>query len=154
MNDNMPKHIVKSILQALKKTGKNVETSKVVILGTAYKGNVDDARLSPAKPIIDKLKQFGAQTVVYDPNCDESFGAERASSLQEAVKGADCLAIITEHNVFKTLKLKEIKRVMNDKPVIIDGRRIVNPHEAEDLGFIYYGIGYGVNKMNKTSKSS
>ena len=55
MNDNMPKYIVKSIVQALKRTGKNVETSKVAILGTAYKGNVDDARQSPAEPIINRL---------------------------------------------------------------------------------------------------
>jgi UDP-N-acetyl-D-mannosaminuronic acid dehydrogenase len=140
----MPKYIVKSIVQALKRTSKNVETSKVAILGTAYKGNVDDARQSPAEPIINGLKRLNAQTVAYDPICNESFGAKRANSLYEAVTGADCFVIVTDHMAFKDLNLQEIKTLMNERPVIIDGRRIVNPREAEGLGFIYYGIGYGV----------
>jgi len=144
INDYMPKHIVKLILQAIKKTGKDIKNSKIAILGTAYKANVDDSRLSPSEPIIHGLIRLGGETTVYDPHCNESFGAKRASSLHEAVKDAGCLAIITDHTEFKNLNLKEIKALMNEKPAIVDGRRIVNPHEAEDLGFIYYGVGFPV----------
>jgi len=42
---------------------------------------------------------------------------------------------------------------MNDNPAIIDGRRIINPHEAEKLGFIYYGIGYGKQATSKKVKT-
>jgi len=146
INDYMPKHIVKISLQALKNAGKNIKDSKIAILGTAYKANVDESRLSPSKPIIHELIRLGAETVVYDPRCNESFGAKRASSIHEAVKGADCLTIITDHTEFKNLNLKQIKELMNSKPVIIDGRRVINPHNAKNMSFIYYGIGFGKRK--------
>jgi UDP-N-acetyl-D-mannosaminuronate dehydrogenase len=63
--------------------------------------------------------------------------------LNEAIKNADCIAIITDHTEFKNLNLKEIKALMNEKPAIVDGRRIINPHIAEESGFTYYGVGLG-----------
>ncbi|MEM3766335.1 MAG: nucleotide sugar dehydrogenase [Candidatus Bathyarchaeia archaeon] len=143
INDYMPKHIVNLIAKALKNAGKTVKNSKIAILGTAYKANVDDPRLSPTEPIIRKLISLNATVSVYDPRCSQSFGAKKANSLHEAVKGADCLTIITDHTEFKNLNLQEIKALMADKPAIIDGRRIINPKEAERLGFLYYGIGLG-----------
>lgn len=143
INDYMPKHIIKLTLQALKNIDKDIKSSRIAILGTAYKGNVDDFRLSPSEPIIIDFIQLGAEIVVYDPYCNESFGAKRANTLYEAIEGADCLVIITDHKEFKNLNLQEIKNLMNSKPAIIDGRRIINPHEAEELGIIYYGIGFG-----------
>jgi UDP-N-acetyl-D-mannosaminuronic acid dehydrogenase len=148
INDYMPKHIVKLTLQALKEASKDIKSSTIAILGTAYKGDVDDSRLSPSAPIINGLLQLSAETVVYDPHCNESFGAKRATSLHEAVKGADCLVIVTDHTAFKNLNLQEIKALMNNEPAIIDGKRIINPHEAEKLGFIYYGVGYGKPRDN------
>jgi len=143
INDYMPKHIVKLILQALKNTDKGIKSSRIAILGTAYKGNIDDSRLSPSEPIIHELIRQCAETTVYDPNCNETFGAKKAKSLHEAIKGADCLVLITDHTEFKNINLQEIKTLMNDKPAIIDGRRIINPYEAENLGFVYFGIGFG-----------
>ena len=143
INDFMPKHVVKLVLQALIDASKDVRTSKIAILGTAYKANVDDPRLSPAAYIIDRLKSLGAEVVVYDPHCDESFGAKKGGSLLDVVKSADCFVVITDHTEFKSLKLQEIKKLMENKPAIIDGRRIVDCETAENLGFSYYGIGLG-----------
>lgn len=148
INDNMPRHIVKLTLQALKNTGKNVKGSKIAILGTAYKANVDDPRGSPSKPIIQELTKLGAKVKAYDPYCKENFGAEKTNSLHETLKDSDCVIVVTDHIEFKNLALQEIKMLMNDNPAIIDGRRIVNPHEAEELGFIYYGIGFGNKGTN------
>ena len=139
----MPKHVTKLILKALKKAGKNVKNSKITILGTAYKANVDDSRQSPSKPIINELIKLGAEVTAYDPHCKESFRAKKANSLHEAVKGSDCLAIITDHTEFKNLNLKQIKALMNEEPAIIDARRIINRHQTEKLGFAYYGVGSG-----------
>ena len=143
VNDYMRKHIIDLTIQALKKAGKKIRDSKIAILGTAYKANVDDSRLSPSEPIIHGLLHLGSKVTVYDLHCNETFGAKKANSLHEAVKSADCLAIITDHTEFKNLNLQEIKALMNKKPLIIDGRRIVNPHNAKNLGFIYYGVGFG-----------
>ena len=76
----MPKHIVKMTLQGLRDIGKNIKNSKIAILGTAYKANVDDSRLSPSKPIIQKLLDLDAKVVAYDPYCSESFNAEKAEA--------------------------------------------------------------------------
>lgn len=149
MNDYMPKHVLKLILQALKKTRKDVRSSRIAILGTAYKADVEDSRLSPSEPIIHELTRLGAKVTVYDPYCNESFGAKKAISLNEAIKNADCIAIVTDHTVFKNLKLQEIKASMNDKPAIIDGRRIIDPHKAKNIGFTYYGVGFGAQINEK-----
>jgi UDP-N-acetyl-D-mannosaminuronic acid dehydrogenase len=152
INDFMPKHVVKLVLQALINASKDVRTSNIAILGTAYKADVDDPRLSPAAYIIDQLKRLRAEVVVYDPQCDESFGAKKGCSLLEVAKGADCLVVITDHTEFKSLNLQEIKKLMKSKPIIIDGRRIVNCQAAENLGFSYYAI--GLMRMSCTSPSN
>jgi len=148
INDHMPKHIVKLTQKALEKAGKNIKNSTIVILGTAYKADVDDPRGSPSNPIIQELIKLGAKVKAYDPHCKETLGAERANSLHEALRDSDCIIIVTDHTEFKNLDLQEIKTLMNDKPAVIDGRRIVNHHEAEKLGFIYYGVGFGNQVTN------
>lgn len=148
INDYMPNHIVKLITKALKNAGKTVKNSKIAILGTAYKANVDDSRLSPAEPIIRKLTSLNATVTVYDPHCNQTFGAKKVDSVYEAVTGADCVAIITDHTEYKNLNLQEIKRLMAEKPAIVDGRRILNPEEVDRLGFLYYGVGFGKQRNN------
>lgn len=143
INNYMPKHMVQLILHAMKDLGKDFRNSKITILGTAYKGDIDDSRHSPSEPIIQELICLGAEVTVFDPHCDENFGGKEAASLHEAVKNADCLVIINDHSTFRDLNLEGIKTVMNDKPVIVDGKRIINPYEAKKLGFSYYGIGLG-----------
>jgi len=148
INDYMPDHIVKMTLEVLKAVGKSVKGSKISILGTAYKGDVDDSRLSPSKPIIQKLLNLGAQVVVYDPYCAESFGAEKTESLQQAVEGSDCIVIVTDHTEFKEIDLSKLRKSMKDNPIIVDGRRLIEPTKAKEAGFKYYGIGYGIrNKI-------
>ena len=143
LNDYMSEHIIQIIKNALNFVEKDISTSKIAILGTAYKRDTDDSRLSPAYPIIAKLLDLGAQVNVYDSWCKESFGAKRKDSLKEAVEGADCLVTITDHTELIDMNLEEIKLLMNCKPIIVDGRRIINPKDAKTLGFFYHGIGYG-----------
>jgi UDP-N-acetyl-D-mannosaminuronic acid dehydrogenase len=139
----MPDHVVSLTVTALKTMGKGVKNSKISILGTAYKADVDDSRFSPSEPVIRKLKELGANLVVYDPHCPDAFGATKAASLYECIKDADCLLVMVDHTEFKALNLAEIKQLMSDNPVIVDGKRIINPQETELNGFKYCGIGYG-----------
>jgi len=142
LNEYMPDHTVELLVKALKKAGKDVKTSKIAVLGVTYKGEVDDARNSPAERIVRQLMKLGTEIVVYDPYCEESFGTKKAIDIKDAVKRADCIMIVTDHKMFKELKLERIKALMNEKPVIVDGRRVVNPVKAKKQGFIYVGIGY------------
>jgi UDP-N-acetyl-D-mannosaminuronic acid dehydrogenase len=66
-------------------------------LGAAYKGGVDDTRESPAKHVVQKLLEKGAEVVVYDPYTPETCGALATKTLEEAAKDADALVIVTDH---------------------------------------------------------
>ncbi|MCW4018867.1 MAG: nucleotide sugar dehydrogenase [Candidatus Bathyarchaeota archaeon] len=143
VNDYMPHHLVKLVFRGLQAAGKCVDSCQIAVLGTAYKANIDDPRVSPSEPIVHELLASGANLTVFDPYCTEYFGAKRAGSLSGSLKGSDCLMIVTDHSEFKNLSLSEVKELMNSNPVIVDGKRIFNPAEAESLGFAYYGVGYG-----------
>jgi UDP-N-acetyl-D-mannosaminuronic acid dehydrogenase len=146
INDYMPRHTVDLIVRALKDSRKEIKNSKVAVLGTAYKGDVDDSRLSPSGPLIHELMRLGCKVTAYDPYCSESFGAERTNSSYEATKSADCVVIATDHTEFKGLDLNKVRKLMNSDPIMIDAKRMISLREAEKLGFICYGIGFGKSK--------
>jgi len=141
LNDYMAEHMIKLVVKALKDTKKNVKNSCIAVLGVAYKAEVSDTTNSPAEKIIRKLMRLGAEVKVHDPYTKEDFGAKRAKSVKEAVKGADCIVVATDHKLFADLPFKKIKLLMNENPVIVDGRRIINFKKAKQEGFVYYGIG-------------
>jgi len=154
LNDYMPKHTAKLAVDALRKVGKSVENCKIAIFGTAYKGEVNDARNSPAEEIIRKLISLRARVVVYDPYCAESFGAKKTKDIMGAVRGADCIIVTNDHKAFRELELPRIKALMNETPIIVDGRRMINPKEAKMEGFIYIAIGYDTGLGVHTGKNT
>jgi UDP-N-acetyl-D-mannosaminuronic acid dehydrogenase len=137
VNTNMPNYVAKLAIDALNKNGKKVQSSKIAIFGTSYKGNVDDPRNSPAEGIISELKKTKATLVAFDPKCNESFGAQKADSVTEAANKTDCIIFTTDHKEFLSLNLTQIKKQMKDNPIIIDAIRAINPAEARLLGFEY-----------------
>jgi UDP-N-acetyl-D-mannosaminuronic acid dehydrogenase len=142
INDYMPTHTVNIVEKALADAGLSVIGAKIAVLGAAYKGGVDDTRESPAKYVVQKLIEKGADVVVYDPYTPEAFGARLAKTLEEAAKDADALVIVTDHPEFKKLDLVTLAALMRHR-IIIDGRRAVEPHAATAHGFTYYAVGYG-----------
>jgi len=146
INDYMSLHLLSLILKSLKDIGKKLENTQIVVLGVGYKKDADDSRFSPAEPIIRELVRLGIHTRVYDPFCLETFGAEGTNSLEEALTDADCLVSLTDHTEFLNMDLQKIKRLMADKPVVVDGRRIIDPTAAKKLGFRYYGLGLSISK--------
>ncbi|RLI87258.1 MAG: hypothetical protein DRP01_02325 [Archaeoglobales archaeon] len=142
INDYMPYHVVKIVDKALDDVGVSMRDAKIAILGVSYKGNVSDTRNSPAKVIVKELLRRNVSVVVYDPYTSESFGAERARSLKEALKGADVMLIVTDHSEFKNIDLNTIGNIMRHR-IIVDGRRVFEPFDVTKKGFKYYGIGFG-----------
>jgi len=142
INEYMPKYMVNMVEGALADARLGLAGTKIAVLGSAYKGGVDDTRESPAKYIVRELLNRGAKVVVYDPYTSESFGAERASTLEGATRDADVIVIVTDHPEFKKLELDTLGRLVKHK-IIVDGRRVVEPYHAIKYGFSYYGIGYG-----------
>jgi UDP-N-acetyl-D-mannosaminuronic acid dehydrogenase len=142
INEYMPRHTVKIVEKALEDIGVGIKGARVAVLGVAYKGGVDDTRESPAKYIVRELLEKGASVVVYDPYTVESFGAERAGSLEEAIRGADAIVMATDHPEFKDVDLDRASKLVRHR-VVVDGRMVIEPLQAVKYGFRYYGVGYG-----------
>jgi len=141
-NDSMPNHVVEIAKSGLARINKSLDVSKITVLGVSYKANVSDVRLSPAKDIISKLVELSKQVIVYDPKSSESFGAQKSTDLWNSISGSDMLIIVTNHDEFKNLDLNKIKSKMNT-PIIVDTRRIFDSNQAEEIGIMYYAVGYG-----------
>jgi len=142
-NELMPEHVLDMVQGALRYAGERDGRPKVAILGTAYKAGVPSAQSSPAEKVIKGLADWDADVVVYDPYCTETFGADRAETLEEAARGADCLVILTEHEEFRRTDLSLLKSLMNRDAIIVDTRRIFDPGAVARLGIEYAGIGLG-----------
>jgi UDP-N-acetyl-D-mannosaminuronic acid dehydrogenase len=141
INDEMPKHVITLLTQALASNGKALSRAKVGILGVTYKADVDDLTNTPTKVIIEELWKKGAVVTVYDPHSPETFQGKRASSIQEAVKDSDAVIITVPHKEFKRIDPVNLKKLTRDKCVIFDGPRILVPSEICTRGLIYLSLG-------------
>jgi len=144
VNDQMATHLVDLVVEALKQSGKKAKDSRITVLGAAYKAEVGDTTNSPSEKITHDLLSIGADVTIYDPYTTENFGARSAKDIKNALDGADCVVIATDHNSFKKLDLEETKRLMHPRPVVVDGKRIIDPQDAKVQGFTYYGVGLGM----------
>jgi len=119
---------------------------KVAIWGLAFKPNTDDIREAPALYTIDSLLKEDAHITVYDPEAMDNVKDIYGDSLHYAedsyacLKGADCLAVLTEWNLFRTPDFSKISDLLNEK-LIFDGRNVFDPSTMSELGFTYHSIG-------------
>ena len=102
INSEMPEYWVEKVVSALNDRGKPAKGSTVLVVGIAYKKDIDDLRESPALDIIRLLERQGAVVRYHDPFIPEL--REDGTTLQsvpltaEAVRGADCVVIVTDHS--------------------------------------------------------
>lgn len=143
INQEQIENFVRKIRESL---GGTVENKKIAILGLSFKPNTDDIREAPSLKIIELLLGQGAKISAFDPvaipNVKKLLGnkIDYAKSALDAVKSADCLAVVTEWNEFLDLDLPKIKKLMKT-PLIADGRNIFDAEKVKELGFKYFGIG-------------
>ena len=117
----MPRYTVSRIMDALNDHGKAVNGSNILVLGVAYKPNIDDIRESPALDVIGLLKTKGAEVSYHDPFIPsllthEDERMESVSDLMGAVKKADCVVIITNHDSYN------YSSILADATLIFDSR--------------------------------
>ena len=149
INDEMPYHVIDLIKDALESKNKTLRDVTVLVLGVAYKANVSDTRLSPAVDIISQLIKNGSTVQVFDPNTKESFGGESVSDVWESIPKSDVLVILTDHDEFRKLDLKEIGKCAKKNTILVDTRRIFNRQEVENLGIKYISIGCSIGSKHK-----
>jgi UDP-N-acetyl-D-glucosamine dehydrogenase len=127
VNSGMPEYVVKLSADALNDDKKAVNGSKILILGVAYKKDIDDMRESPSLSVIDLFRAKGAEVFYHDPFVPEvtfdhafTIGAGDPLSNQELtdelIKSADCVVICTAHSNV------EYERVTALAPLIVDTR--------------------------------
>ena len=120
----------------------------VGVWGLAFKPNTDDMRFAPSIDLIIELLSRGASVVAYDPVAmDKAAGVlgahERLTFARRAIdaaSGADALVIVTEWKEFYSPNMDEL-RIALRRPLIIDGRNVLDPVETRARGFDYSGIG-------------
>lgn len=114
----------------------------IALLGLAFKPNTDDMREAPSRVIAYRLLAEGAEVRAWDPVArpDDLQGVELCDSILDAVRNADAAVIITEWPELRSVASPEVREAMA-RPVLVDGRNLLDPEAARAAGFVYEGIG-------------
>jgi len=121
ININMPYHVLASVGSALNSRKKSVNGARVLVLGVAYKKDIDDLRESPALTIIELLQKDGAQVSYHDPYFP-FIGKGRKYDLQmkcaelSNLGQYDCVLIVTDHSDY------DYRRIVNESQLVVDSR--------------------------------
>jgi UDPglucose 6-dehydrogenase len=142
INDKRKTAMAERIVQAC---GGDVAGLRIAILGLTFKPNTDDMRDAPSLAIIPALIEQGATVRAYDPQGMQEAarlmpGMETAADVYDALKDAQCLAILTEWNAFRSLDWNRVASLMKGRAVV-DLRNIYQPQRVAKEGFTYHSIG-------------
>ena len=120
VNAAMPHYVVAKITDALNRAQKSVNGSAILVLGVAYKPNIDDARESPALDIIKSLCDKGARVTWHDPHVSGLKGLEsleRTATLDpQTLARMDCVVIVTDHAAY------DWDAIVKDARIVVDSR--------------------------------
>ncbi len=141
VNEDMPKHVLGMIDKALKRVGKRLEDSKVAILGVTYKGDTNDTRGSPSRDVIQSLLPI-SEVFSHDPMASQDFGGQFSNNMDEVVKDADCVVVMSDHSEYTHLDIEKLAGLIRKPGIIVDGRRMLDPEDVKEKGFEYFGVGY------------
>ncbi len=131
INTNMPRYVVSRVLDAMNDRGKVLKGSKVLVLGAAYKPDIDDVRESPALDVIALLRKKGADVSYHDPHIPhihhekEGWKMDSVKEVMPAVKEADAVVIVTNHKSY------DYNAILADAKFIFDSRNAMGKIGAE-----------------------
>ena len=122
INTNMPRYVVSRVMEGLNDRGRALKGSRVLVLGAAYKPDIDDVRESPALDVIGLLKQKGGIVEYHDPYIPrihhetDGWHMDSVQDMMQAVKEADAVVIITNH------KLYDYQAIVENAAFVFDSR--------------------------------
>jgi len=121
INSAMPEHVVASLRGALNRRGQCLQDARILILGIAYKKDIDDLRESPSLRIIELLKQNGARVDYHDPYFPRlhrmrkyDFGMVAVEPTAEALASYDAVVIVTDHSSYDYADIVRNSRLVID----------------------------------------
>lgn len=120
----------------------------IAVWGLAFKPNTDDMREASSRVLMEALWEAGARVQAHDPVAQQEarrIYGERDDLIlndtpEEALTGADALALVTEWRSYRSPDFGQVKSLLKT-PVVFDGRNIYDPKLLREKGFTYYGIG-------------
>ncbi|EYU14253.1 nucleotide sugar dehydrogenase [Photorhabdus aegyptia] len=129
VNSSMPDYVVNKTVLALNKANKSINGSRILILGIAYKKNVDDMRESPSVHIMEKLRGLGANIEYADPHVpvfpkmrEHHFNLISHPVTEKSLKDFDCVILATDHDKF------DYELIINNAKLVVDTRGKYAPH--------------------------
>jgi len=121
INVQMPEFVVRKVQLALNDDGKAVKGSKVLIVGLAYKPDIDDVRESPSFELIEKLEHLGAHVDYNDPHVPQThkmrhhnLNMHSVPLTQESLDSYDCVLIATNHSTYDWQMLADHSKLIVD----------------------------------------
>jgi UDPglucose 6-dehydrogenase len=149
------------LFQKMAKHFGDLRGKTIALWGLAFKPNTDDMREAPSRALMEALWEAGARVRAYDPvamhETSRLYPKQQLLTLmdsaEQALDGADALAIATEWQEFRSPDFDQILKSLK-QPVIFDGRNLYDPTLMKQYGFTYYGIGRGDSVVNPTSVKS
>ena len=122
INVNMPYHVVASVASALNQRKKSLNGAQVLILGMAYKKDIDDVRESPALTIFELLQKDGAQVSFNDPYIPfigkgRKYDLQMTSVSLDNLPKYDCVLIVTDHSCY------DYEKIVSESQLIVDTRK-------------------------------
>jgi UDP-N-acetyl-D-mannosaminuronic acid dehydrogenase len=147
VNSGMPDYTARLVVDGLADLGRDVSEAKVAVLGLAFKNDTGDLRATPTRGVIEALAKAGAEVRLHDPLVDpgeaaEVFGARPEPELADAVRDADCVAVLAYHRCFREVDFGALP--VASPCLLVDGRAYLSAEEISELGargYAYRGIG-------------
>jgi UDP-N-acetyl-D-glucosamine dehydrogenase len=132
VNESMPRYVVQAATRALERNGVALRGAKVLVLGVAYKRDVDDLRESPSLEIIELLQRAGAEVAYNDPFFPEiGQGRKYALNLKSTplseVGGFDCVVVATDHSEY------EFEEIVREARLVIDSRNATKDIDSSKI---------------------
>jgi len=125
INTYMPYYVVERTVEALNRRGKSIQGAKVLLLGVAYKRDVDDVRESPALKVMELLLKRGAEVDYNDPHIPAlkrmrryDFRKSSVPVNEETLRCYDCVIITTDHSSY------DYELILREAPLIVDTRGV------------------------------
>jgi UDP-N-acetyl-D-glucosamine dehydrogenase len=124
INTGMPRYVIGKVQDALNECDKPLKGSRVLVLGAAYKPDIDDLRESPSLDVIGLLRQKGAQVEYHDPYISriqhDDWVMESVTDVNQSMRQADCVVIITNHSVY------DYAAILENAALIVDTRNALS----------------------------
>lgn len=118
INENMPYHVVSRMMEALNGRGKSLKGSRILVLGVAYKKDIEDMRESPSLKLIQLLKQKGAQVSYNDPFIRKlQLAGESLNSVnldKDILASVDCVLLATDHSQYNLEEIASVSKLLFD----------------------------------------